>query len=76
MTSTKPPASIFVVTFILLAAICYLLAGCANIPLERSYSLGYGKASASLTLRPIGAATGFTPNTLYHRGKEIVPLHP
>jgi hypothetical protein len=75
MTSTRPPVSAFVITFIVLAAICLLLAGCAQIPFERTYSFGYGKASGSVTLRPLGI-TGLPQNTLYHEGKTIVPLHP
>lgn len=91
-TRTKPPISVFILTFLALAALCFLLSGCqgffalqASIPVKRTYSIegGYGEAQGrfSATFEPAGAATGLKAarprkGTLYHEGKTIVPLHP
>lgn len=39
---------------ILALGICIFAAGCAQIPFERTYSLAYDGATASITLRPAG----------------------
>lgn len=48
----KPPPTIFIAVVIFLAALCWLLGGCANIPVKRTYSFAYGDAKASVTLEP------------------------
>lgn len=42
---------------ILLAALCWLIVGCASIPVRRTYSITYGDAKASVTLEPSTAPT-------------------